>query len=336
MPNSFPPANTNNTAILLCTYNGESHLNTQIESLLAQSQACTVMAFDDCSTDSTLSILSSFESDQFLVSQNVKNLGYVKNFEAALTAALNKGFEYIALADQDDVWSQDRIENGLLAIGKIKKELPFSTPILVHSDLSVINDTGEAIAPSYFRLRNYRVSAQRNMQLILGQNGVMGNTILMNSSLAKLALPFPTELHVHDYWLAVITELYGRRILLGHPTVQYRLHADNASNSARKFSALRLKPHRAGFWKRLWARDFKLPFMEDSRHKVIAHLLNNQSLPPLKAEDKIVLESFYQYLQLKPARLALIKAMLNSDFLKTSLVYRIRFTAAMILSKRYQ
>ena len=334
MPNSLPPAN-HNTAIVLCTYNGESHLKTQIESLLAQSQACMVMAFDDCSTDSTLAILSSFESDQFVVSQNVKNLGYVKNFEAAITAAINEGFEYIALADQDDIWNQDRIESGLLAIGKNKKDRPPSMPILVHSDLSVINETGDAIASSYFRLRNYRVSAQRNIQLILGQNGVMGNTILMNRTLAKLALPFPNDLHVHDYWLAVIAELYGKRILLDYPTAQYRLHADNASNSARKFNSLKLNPSRLGFWKRLWARDFKLPFMEDNRHKVIAYLLDNKTLPPLEAQDKIVLETFYQYLQLKRSRLALIQAMLQSDFLKTSWAYRIRFAAAMLLSRRY-
>jgi len=335
MPKSQPPTN-HNTVIVLCTYNGEPHLETQIESLLAQSHACTVMAFDDCSTDSTLSILSSFESDQFRVFQNVKNLGYVKNFEAAITAAVNEGFEYIALSDQDDIWSQDRIESGLLAIGKNAKHTPADMPVLVHSDLSVINEAGEAIATSYFRLRNYRVSAQRNLQLILGQNGVMGNTVLMNRTLAKLALPFPVNLHVHDYWLAVIAELYGKRILLDHPTAQYRLHADNASNSARKFNSLKLNPRRLGFWKRLWTRDFKLPFMEDNRYKVIAHLIDNKTLPPLEARDKIVLENFYQYLRLKPSRLALIQAMLQSDFLKSSWVYRIRFSAAMLLSKRYR
>ncbi|MEE9333920.1 MAG: glycosyltransferase family 2 protein [Granulosicoccaceae bacterium] len=330
MPHSLPPC-TNNTAIVLCTYNGERHLNTQVESLLAQSQACTVLAFDDCSTDSTLSILNSFESDQFVVSQNVSNLGYVKNFEAAITAALKQNFQYIALSDQDDIWNPDRIERGLLALGKNKS----NRALLVHSDLSVIGETGEAITPSYFNLRNYRLSTQRNMELILGQNGVMGNTILMNSTLAKLALPFPENLHVHDYWLAVIAELYGKRILLDQPTAQYRLHADNASNSARKFSSLKLNPARLSFWRRLRKRDFKLPFMEDNRREVIAHLLDNSTLPPLDSTDKLVLDSFYQYLQLQPSRTSLIRSMLKSDFLKSSWVYRLRFAAAMLLSKRY-
>ena len=332
MPNS--PTNNaiaHNTAIVLCTYNGERHLKAQIESLLAQSQACTVMAFDDCSTDSTLSILKSFESDQFVVSQNANNLGYVKNFEAAIASALSAGFDTIALADQDDIWSQDRIELGLQALSKTNNDIAH----LVHSDLSVIDDTGEAVASSYFKLRNYRLSAQRSMELILGQNGVMGNTILMNSALAKLALPFPNKLHVHDYWLAVIAELYGKRILLDHPTAQYRLHADNASNSARKFNALKLNPTRASFWQRLWACDFKLPFMEDDRREVIAHLLENKALPPLDEADKKVLESFYQYLQLQPSRLALTRSMLKSDFLKDGWGYRVRFALSMLLSKRY-
>ena len=331
MPKSLSPEK-NNTAIVLCTYNGERHLKTQIESLLAQSWPCTVLAFDDCSTDSTMSLLRNFESDQFVVSQNAVNLGYVKNFEAAIGAALDAGFDYIALADQDDIWGQDRIKAGAAAISKQK----IDTPLLVHSDLSVINDSGEAVAPSYFQLRNYRVSAQRNMQLILGQNGVMGNTILMNSALAKLALPFPDKLHVHDYWLAIVAELYGRRILLDRPTAQYRMHADNASNSARKFNSLKLNPAKLSFWQSLWARDFKLPFMDDGRDNIIAHLLENSTLPPLNPEDKAVLEHFHQYLQLLPPRFALTWSMLNSDFLKRSWVYRVRFTFAMLLSKRYR
>ncbi len=332
MPISPLSTNTDNTAIVLCTYNGESHLKAQIESLLAQSHPCTVLAFDDCSTDSTLSILKSFESAQFVVSQNARNLGYVKNFEAAISTALAEGFEYIALSDQDDIWRQDRIESGLIAMSKTKKDVPH----LVHSDLSVINETGEAVAPSYFELRNYRLSAQRSIELILGQNGVMGNTILLNSALAKLALPFPDKLHVHDYWLAVIAELYGTRILLDQPTAQYRLHADNASNSARKFNALKLNPARLSFWQRAWARDFKLPFMEDNRHEAIAHLLESKTLPPVDSKDRKVLETFYQYLQLKPSRLALIKPMIQSDFLKSGWIYRFRFTLAMLLSKRYR
>lgn len=331
MPNSLPPAN-NNTAIVLCTYNGERHLKAQIESLLAQSWPCTVLVFDDCSTDSTMSILHNFESDQFIVSQNATNLGYVKNFEAAIGMALEAGYEFIALADQDDIWGQERIENGVAAIGQHRADIP----LLVHSDLSVINDSGEDVAPSYFNLRNYRVSAQRSIELILGQNGVMGNTILMNSALAKLALPFPDKLHVHDYWLAIIAELYGKRILLDYPTAQYRMHADNASNSARKFNALKLNPTNLSFWQRLWARDFRLPFMEDSRHKIIAHLLDNKALPPLAEEDRVVLEHFYRYLQLKPPRLALTWSMLKSDFLKGSWAYRLRFTSAMLFSKRYR
>jgi len=331
MPNLLHPT-PSNTAILLCTYNGERHLSAQIQSLLEQSSPCTVLAFDDCSSDSTVSILRRFESDQFLVTEREQNLGYVKNFEAAIQTAVDAGYQTIALADQDDVWEHDRIERGLLAMQNCAAD----TGVLVHSDLSVIDDNDEPVAPSYFKLRRYRVSKERNLQLILGQNGVMGNTILMTDTLAKLALPFPDKLHVHDYWIAVIAELYGQRILLDDTSVQYRLHSDNASNSARKFNSSKLNPTTLSFWQRLLGRNYKLPFMEDSRQYITGHLLDNQSLPAISEKDIAVLRRFDSYLNQKHSRLTRALSMLKSDFLKPGLLYRIRFVFAMLFSNRYQ
>ena len=119
MPNS--QAHANNTAIVLCTYNGEQHLQAQISSLLSQSWPATVLAFDDGSTDSTLDILRAHESSQFRVHQNACNLGYVKNFEAGIAAALAAGFEFIAPADQDDIWTQDRVKNGVIAMKRYRE-----------------------------------------------------------------------------------------------------------------------------------------------------------------------------------------------------------------------
>lgn len=330
MPNSLYKAS--NTAIVLCTYNGAPHLQAQITSLLSQSYTATVFAFDDGSSDNTLDILRSHESEQFRVHQNATNLGYVKNFEAGIAFVLAAGYDFIALADQDDIWYSDRIKNGFDAIDQTQET---DSPLLIHSDLSVIDSQAQPLAPSYFEMRGYRVSKQRNLQLILGQNGVMGNTVLMNRALAELALPFPNALHVHDYWLAVLGELYGRRLLLDNPGVQYRLHDGNASNKANKFKEA--KPGRLHwmFWKQLLRSDFRLPFKEDSRDQVIAHLLSSNNLPVLANDDRAVLEHFYRYLQLDGSRLNLCRSMLRSSYLKPNAAHRLRFVLAMLLTNRY-
>jgi glycosyltransferase involved in cell wall biosynthesis len=331
MPNT--QYNAKNTAIVLCTYNGEQHLQAQIASLLSQSCAATIFAFDDGSSDNTLAILKAHESEQFRIHQNGANLGYVKNFEAGIACVVAEQFQYIALADQDDIWNPDRLENGISAIEQLPEP---EIPLLVHSDLSVIDGRAELIAPSYFKMRGYRVSKQRKLELILGQNGVMGNTILMNHSLAKLALPFPEDLHVHDYWLAVLSEIYGRRLLLDEPGVQYRLHEDNASNKIKKLKKSKTNPFQLSTWKQLLSRDFRLPFKEDSRDQVIAYLLDNSTLPDLTEDDRGILQHFLRYLRLDGSRLSLSRYMVASQYVKPGLGYRFRFVLAMLLSNRYR
>jgi len=41
-------------AVVLCTYNGSTHLDTQLESLVAQTWPIALYAFDDASTDDTV------------------------------------------------------------------------------------------------------------------------------------------------------------------------------------------------------------------------------------------------------------------------------------------
>ena len=41
------------------------------------------------------------------VFRNEENLGFLKNFEKAIRICLDRGAEYVALSDQDDVWTDD-------------------------------------------------------------------------------------------------------------------------------------------------------------------------------------------------------------------------------------
>ena len=103
--------------------------------------------------------------------------------------------------------------------------------MLAHSDLSLIDAAGDPIAPSYLKHRGYAMDHSPSLARVPGQNGVMGNTVLMNRALAELALPFPDSLHVHDWWLALMAELHGHRLFIEEASVAYRLHSHNASNN---------------------------------------------------------------------------------------------------------
>ncbi|MGN0728895.1 glycosyltransferase [Treponema sp.] len=105
-------------SIALATYNGEKYLREQLNSILSQSiQDFELIACDDCSTDSTLQILNEYvEKDiRIKVFANEKNLGFKKNFEKAILLCSG---DYIALSDQDDIWTEKHLQVLLENIGK--------------------------------------------------------------------------------------------------------------------------------------------------------------------------------------------------------------------------
>ena len=76
-------------SVALCTYNGSAFLDAQLESIARQRLAPDeLVVCDDGSTDATLAILEGFsEVAPFAVRihTNERRLGYVKNFEKAIS-----------------------------------------------------------------------------------------------------------------------------------------------------------------------------------------------------------------------------------------------------------
>src|SRR5579875_1624244 len=110
--NSFPLV-----SVVLTTYNGETYLREQLDSILAQTYPnIEVVAVDDRSTDGTANILHEYAAQypNIKVFVNEVNLGFIKNFEKG--CRLSTG-EYIALCDQDDYWMPDKIKRKMESIG---------------------------------------------------------------------------------------------------------------------------------------------------------------------------------------------------------------------------
>ena len=98
-------------SIAIATYNGEKYLEEQLDSIYAQTyKNIEVIVTDDCSSDKTVEILKKYyKSHGLKYVINETNLGFVKNFEKAIS--LCRG-DYIALSDQDDIWlSTQRYKN---------------------------------------------------------------------------------------------------------------------------------------------------------------------------------------------------------------------------------
>lgn len=100
-------------SVCMGTYNGESYIEEQLNTILHQTHTPEeVILCDDGSTDSTVSIIEQFIQKNGLqgkwkLYQNTVNKGYPTNFYYACSLCSK---EIVFLADQDDIWKTDKIE----------------------------------------------------------------------------------------------------------------------------------------------------------------------------------------------------------------------------------
>lgn len=99
-----------NVSIAMATFNGQKHIEKQLESLSQQTLLpAELVVTDDGSTDNTFDIVQGFVDQLQFPVRLVKNdfrLGYGRNFLKA--ASLCKA-KYVAFCDQDDIWHTDKI-----------------------------------------------------------------------------------------------------------------------------------------------------------------------------------------------------------------------------------
>jgi len=224
--------------ILLTTYNGEKYLAAQLDSLLAQTYTnFTVWAQDDASTDTTWDILEEYKArfpDKFHLTRRTTNSGSSKaNFLDLITTVRD---DYLMLCDQDDIWLPNKIEITMAKMKAMEKLHP-NTPLLVHTDLQVVDEQLNVISPSFKQhtKRNYNRMA---FHQVLNLNNVTGCTAMYNLALANLLASPPTHCVMHDWWLQLVAVAFGKVGHINDATVLYRQHGQNVcgAKDVRKLS----------------------------------------------------------------------------------------------------
>jgi len=224
---------TKKVEILLATYNGEQYLREQLESILNQDyENWIVRACDDASTDRTYNILEEYKEkhpEKFIIKQNEKGFGCAKkNF---MNLIKNSSCDYVMCCDQDDVWLSNKIS---VTLQKMKQSEKADMPVLVHTDLKVVDAQLDVLSESFFEHSNFRKQFKLNEVLI--QNFVTGCTVMMNRPLVELMnrVEDCDEILMHDWIAAVLATSIGKVAFVDTPTMLYRQHAIN-SVGAKKY-----------------------------------------------------------------------------------------------------
>lgn len=210
---------------LLPTYNGQAFLREQLASCLAQ-RGLRILARDDGSRDATVGILNEFHElhgERLEVHQG-ENLG-VKGNVAWLLSRLQT--PYFMLADQDDIWEENKFSRLWEAIRLLERRWGTNVPLLAYSDASLVDEAGNQLAPSYFAFARVPFNWGEELRRSLVMSPAPGCTIMGNKALAEAALPFPEEFFMHDWWLLLVAGALGGVHALNEPLVRYRQHGAN-------------------------------------------------------------------------------------------------------------
>lgn len=218
-----PPA----VDILCAVYNGARFLSALLESIQGQTHAAwRLWIRDDGSTDGSADVIrdaSSCDARIHVVADDRGRLGAGGSF-AQLLATLSPEAAYIMFADQDDVWRPEKIERTLTAMRAAEHDGP--QPVLVHSDLTVVDSELRTIHESFWKYSGLQVDASDLKRLVV-RNSVTGAAAMINRALRTIAEPIPREAVLHDWWCACVAAAFGKVVALHESTILYRQHGGN-------------------------------------------------------------------------------------------------------------
>ena len=209
-------------SIAMAVYNGEKYIREQIDSIInmMESNDELVISYEE-STDNTLSIIQEYEKNNagvhvvFDVGHSVES-----NFNNAVKHCRG---EYIFLADQDDVWINDKI-NKIVDFFETHSDcvVVISNGFSTTETLEIKDDIFEWLKTNSNPIRNYIKGTYLGCQM------AFRSSITNNVWPVRVTPPIP-----HDLWLGVYGSKFGRICLLDEHLILHRLHDKNYSNTSK-------------------------------------------------------------------------------------------------------
>lgn len=235
--------------VLLASFNGLAWLPSQLKSILNQLEVeVSLYISDDFSVDGTYSYLQQYaiENRRVHLLPKIRKFGSAgKNFYRLIRDVDISGYDYVAFADQDDVWETDKL------IGHIR--------LLNKHSVEGVSSNVIAFWPNGKMKLIYKSQAQRELDYVFESAGP-GCTFLMTPWLVnsvKCLLndtsSVARQVALHDWLAYAVCRASGRKWLIDStPSVQYRQHTHNVlgANSGAKAKLARINKLADGWYRK--------------------------------------------------------------------------------------
>lgn len=216
-------------SVCLALYNGEKYITEQIDSILSQLDHIEdeLIIIDDCSSDSSVEIINSYNSSYIHLYQNDRNIGYIKTFEKAICISKNS---VVFLSDHDDIWVEGRLN-------KMYDKLQEADNWLVCSNFETFNNKGESVVRFKTKLIQSKPEKfTRNiLSIFKGNIAYFGCTMAFRKELKNYIIPFPDYIDAHDLWISMTGNVLKKVVHLEDITILHRIHDNNTSFVQRDF-----------------------------------------------------------------------------------------------------
>ena len=212
----------NKTTIMLAAYNGEHYIQEQLQTILEQTfKPCKIFINIDLSDDNTISVVEEYakRNPEIHILNTCKRFGSAAaNFINLIIDADLSDVDYIALADQDDIWKKDKLEK---AIQKLQQGYDgYSSNV-------------EAFWDDNKRKVLVKNQPQKDFDHLFESAGP-GCTFVMTKKLAQKLQQFLQNGHFdqidnyHDWLIYAFARSHGFKWYVdSYPGVEYRQHATN-------------------------------------------------------------------------------------------------------------
>ena len=141
--------------------------------------------------------------------------------------------------DQDDIWFENKIEFTLSKMKEVEVSNP-TKPVIIHTDLKVVDSDLSAISESFFIYQNIKPDWSKEFDMSLVQNSITGCTMMINKKAKEISLPIGINAIMHDWWILLrVLQNNGVVEFIEDTTILYRQHALN-DVGAKGFSYLGL------------------------------------------------------------------------------------------------